>query len=121
MRALGIAIGIFLTVLLLASIPRGHARDLDGRYADSPNHEWVKSLHSPAGLWCCDISDGRALVDADWRSHDGHYQVKLNGEWLDVPDSAVIGEPNRLGQAIVWFGYRDGVAVVNCFLGGAGG
>jgi hypothetical protein len=46
MRALGIAVVIFIAVLMLASVPRGHARDLDGRYQHSEYHEWVKSLHS---------------------------------------------------------------------------
>jgi hypothetical protein len=96
-----------------------YPKDLDGKYGQLPGHDWVKSLHSPAGAWCCDISDGRALVDADWRSKDGHYQVKLREQWLDVPDDAVIGEPNRLGQTIVWLIYRNGEPAVNCFLPGA--
>ena len=112
-------VSVLALIALLFSIRISPARDDEGRYATSPNHEWVKSLHSPAGAWCCDISDGRALVDADWRSRDGHYQIRLREDWLDVPDSAVIKEPNRIGQVIVWLTYRDGFPVVNCFLLGA--
>ena len=36
------------------------------------------------------------------RSKDGHYRVRLEGEWLDVPDEAVITEPNRVGRTMVW-------------------
>jgi hypothetical protein len=110
---------VIALIVLLYSVKISPASDDDGRYAQSPNHDWVKSLHSPAGMWCCDISDGRALVDADWRSHDGHYQVRLREDWIDVPEDAVITEPNRIGQTIVWFGYRDGNPIVNCFLPGS--
>jgi hypothetical protein len=114
---------LFGITLLAAALACSYAwpRDLDGRYAQSEHHEWVKSLHSPGGAWCCDISDGRALLDADWQSKGGHYQVKLRDDWLDVPDDAVIGEPNKLGQTIVWMQYKNGEPVVVCFLPGAGG
>ena len=30
-----------------------------------------------------------------------HYRVYLLGAWRDVPDGAIITEPNRYGQAVV--------------------
>ena len=33
---------------------------------------------------------------------NGHYRVRLEGEWYDVPDDAVITEPNRVGRTMVW-------------------
>jgi len=72
----------------------------DGRYG-SPLHEWVDSFKSRNGR-CCSAADGTAGVDTDWESHDGHYRVRIDGKWYDVPDEAVINEPNRDGRTIVW-------------------
>jgi hypothetical protein len=76
------------------------ARD-DGRYANSPLKPWFESLKSGRGL-CCSGADGVALADPDWDSQDGHYRVRIDGEWITVPDEAVIKEPNRSGRTMVW-------------------
>jgi hypothetical protein len=73
-----------------------NARDLDGRYADSPLHEWFNHLASSKGL-CCSVADGEVVADPDWESRDGHYRVRLENKWVDVPDEALITEPNRVG------------------------
>ena len=33
---------------------------------------------------------------------DGHYRVRIEGDWVDVPEDAVITEPNRVGRTMVW-------------------
>ncbi len=33
---------------------------------------------------------------------NGHYRVRIDGEWHEVPDDAVITEPNRVGRTMVW-------------------
>jgi hypothetical protein len=116
---IGVGIGLLMG-LLLGSVRSAKARDADGRYAQSENHEWFKALHSPAGSWCCDISDGHAITEAEWRSRDGHYQVLIDAAWIDVPDDAVITEPNKDGRTVVWFRHQDGVPVVTCFMPGGG-
>lgn len=80
-----------------------HARDLDGHYAQqNPElHAWFDSLASKKGL-CCSFADGVKVEDVDWDTKDGHYRVRLDGKWIDVPDAAVITEPNRFGPAVVW-------------------
>jgi hypothetical protein len=88
-----------LSLALFCSL--AHARDLDGRYAGSPLKPWFDSLKSKNGP-CCSDADGTALADVDWRTRDGKYQVRLEGEWIDVPDDAVITEPNRAGRTMVW-------------------
>ena len=79
----------------------GHARDPDGRYADSPLKQWFDSLKSGKGP-CCSDADGTAISDADWESSAGHYRVRIEGEWVEVPDEAIITEPNRVGRTMVW-------------------
>ena len=75
-----------------------HARD-DGRFANSPLKEWFDRLASKNGL-CCAFADGVSVQDVDWDTQDGHYRVRLQGEWVEVPDAAVI-KPNRFGPAVV--------------------
>lgn len=70
------------------------ARDLDGRYANSPLKSWFDQLASGKGL-CCSFADGVSIQDVDWDTQDGRYRVRLHGEWIFVPNDAVVTEPNR--------------------------
>jgi hypothetical protein len=101
---------------LLAAMP-GLARD-DGRYANSPLKPWFDQLKSGRGI-CCSDADGVAISDPDWESKDGHFRVRLDGEWIDVPADAVITEPNRAGRTMVW-PLRGALGVsIRCFLPGS--
>jgi hypothetical protein len=118
---------------ILAQLPPVvHTVRDDGRYANSPLKAWFDKLASGKGL-CCSFADGFSIKDVDWDTHqraDGSvgYRVRLDGEWTDVPDSAVVAEPNRFGAAVVWpigkpGAYsRDehGVIQIRCFMPGAG-
>jgi len=92
----------------------------DGRFANSPLKPWFDQLKSGNGL-CCSFADGLAVEDVDWDVRDGHYRVRLAGQWVAVPDNAVVTEPNRYGRAVVW-PYQDanGVTRIRCFMPGAG-
>jgi hypothetical protein len=47
--------------------------------------------------------------------------VRLRGQWLVVPDAAVVAEPNRFGPAVVWpYQDADGATQIRCFMPGAG-
>jgi len=108
-----------LVVLLsLTAVHLARARDPDGRYANSPLKQWFDSLRSGKGP-CCSDADGSAVSDVDWESKDGHYRVRLEGEWVDVPDEAVITEPNRVGRTMVWpiRGYLG--MTIRCFMPGS--
>jgi hypothetical protein len=108
-----------LLVLALAA-PLSQARDVDGRYAQqNPElHKWFEGLKSGKGP-CCSDADGTAVSDVDWESYNGHYRVRLDNEWVDVPDEAVITEPNRIGRTMVWpiRGYL-GISI-RCFMPGS--
>jgi hypothetical protein len=109
---------VLVVLLTSTSMHLVHARDPDGRYANSPLKQWFDSLRSGKGP-CCSDADGSAVSDVDWESKDGHYRVRLEGEWVDVPDEAVITEPNRIGRTMVWpiRGYM-GVSI-RCFMPGS--
>jgi hypothetical protein len=113
MRVIGKLCAVFMALGLGAAL----ARD-DGRYANSPLKPWFESLHSKDGVQCCENADGMALSDVDWDMRDGHYRVRIDGQWIDVPDSRVITEPNRAGRTIVWPFFIDGKPTVRCFLPG---
>ena len=114
-----LTIGFAVLLLGLAS-QLGHARDR-GQFANA-NPElraWFNGLKSGKGP-CCSDADGTAVSDVDWESGDGHYRVRIDGEWVVVPDNAVINEPNRVGRTMVW-PIRDGVGglYIRCFMPGS--
>ncbi len=114
-------------LLLLTGLAFG--RD-DGRYAGDPLKPRFDHLASGKGL-CCSIADGIKVEDVDWepvcdfqgRDADPvcNYRVRLNGQWLTVPDAAVITEPNKAGFAVVWpMTAADGTTQIRCFIAGSG-
>lgn len=96
------------------------ARD-NGRFAgaDPEIKAWFDKLASGRGP-CCSDADGYALSDPDWESKDGHYRVRIDGNWIDVPDDAVITVPNRVGRTMVWpIRYPPHTITIRCFMPGA--
>lgn len=122
-RAIAVASFVVLVMALFAY--RAYARDADGRYANSPLKSWFDGLRSGRGP-CCSDADGTALSDVDWEtSKDGkHYRVRVQDQWIDVPDDAVLTEPNRAGKTMVWPVYEwDSQGhptriVIRCFMPG---
>ena len=95
----------------------GQARDPDGRYANSPLKQWLDSKSGKGP--CCSDADGSAVSDVDWESKGGRYRVRIEGEWHEVPEDAVITEPNRVGRTMVWpiKGYQG--LSIRCFMPGS--
>ena len=83
-------------------------------------NEWFNKLASGMGL-CCSFADGFAVSDVDWESKEGHYRVRLENNWIDVPDDALITEPNRAARAMVWPMRFDGQIYIRCFMPGSMG
>lgn len=113
--------GLVALVMLLALLLPANAHD-----HNRPDlNNWYHDLHAKGGSWCCDGSDfdtgsAKHLADVDWESRDGHYRVRLNGAWIDVPDEAVIERPNLDGRAMVWPYYLNGELVgIRCFMPGS--
>lgn len=106
---------VLIGLMLLATAAL--ARD-DGHYASSPLKQWFESLQSIFGK-CCSDADGYVISDADWESDRGQYRVRIDGEWVLVPDSALIRQPNLAGRTIVWRHYIDGHPRLRCFMPGS--
>jgi hypothetical protein len=98
------AMMIRLLLFLLLFCGPALARD-DGRYANSPLKEWFNRLASGKGL-CCSFADGYVVEDPDWKSSNGHYQVRIENEWSNFPTIPLSRNPtNSAGR---WCG-RCGV------------
>ncbi len=118
-RLTGLALSI-ATVCVLGFVPSHVSARDDGRYANSPLKTWFDQLASGKGL-CCSFADGVSVQDVDWETQDGKYRVRIQGQWIVVPEAALVTEPNRFGPAVVW-PYQDasGATQIRCFLPGAG-
>ena len=108
-RVAGIFLGIFFASFVAPAL------------AHDPSHPelngWFDKLASGRGL-CCSLTDGETVADPDWDSKDGHYRVRLDGAWIDVPDDALT-EPNRAGRTMVWPMLFNGEISVRCFMPGS--
>ena len=119
-----IVFALSLSVVVACFVGRVSARDLDGHYADSPLKPWFDHLASGRGL-CCSMADGETVADPDWDSKDGHFRVRLDGGWIEVPDDAVITEPNLFGRTMVWpirfegQNFEGQNIVIRCFMPGS--
>lgn len=112
----GLAIAMICMALFAST--QASTRD-NGEFANSPLKQWFDKLASGKGL-CCSFADGVSVRDVDWDSRDGHYRVRLHGQWVVVPDAAVVTEPNRFGPAVVWPYQEAGETQIRCFMPGAG-
>jgi hypothetical protein len=113
-----------ITLIFLLFI---HFAEAEAHMKDKPElNSWFNGLASGKGN-CCSFADGYVVEDVDWESKDGHYRVQIQNkaipgnpmQWVDVPDDAVITEPNRAGPTMVWpiYGYLG--MSIRCFLPGS--
>jgi hypothetical protein len=111
---------LVIITLVLASAST-YARD-NGQYADvAPEIKtWIEGLTDHQGHGCCATADGFRPEEVEWDIAKGAYRVMISGHWINVPDGAVIKEPNRIGFALVWYYTDDGAVVIRCFLPGSG-
>ena len=87
----------------------------NGQYGHVPSdiRAWFKSVIAPNGVPCCDISDGHRTT-YDVRA--GAYWVPIEGQWMAVPDRAVIRDQgNPVGEAVVWYVHHRG-SIISCFV-----
>ena len=106
--------GLFIAAL--SSLPFAAAAFDNGQYTEVPDNirSWFKSVRSPHGVPCCDISDGHR-TEYDFRA--GAYWVPIEGQWMQVPAHAVIRDRgNPVGEAVVWYVHHRGSIVISCFV-----
>jgi hypothetical protein len=106
-----------LVIACLGTIAATHAIDRGQFENVSPDiRAWFKSVIAPNGVPCCDESDGRRT---DYDMRDGAYWVPIEGEWMRVPERAVIRDQgNPIGTAVVWYVRHRGQIIIACFVPG---
>jgi hypothetical protein len=106
-------------VALLACVPAltSAAAAFDNGQYDSVSPDiraWFKAVTAPNGVPCCDIADGHR-TDYDFR--EGAYWVPIEGQWMAVPERAIIRDRgNPVGQAVVWYVHHRGSIIISCFV-----
>ena len=106
-----------IVVLIAVAALTTTARAVDrGQFDDVPDdvRAWFKSVISPSGVPCCDISDGHRTA---YETREGNYWVPIEGAWMQVPTQAVIRDRgNPVGEAVVWYVHHRGRIVISCFV-----
>ena len=88
----------------------------NGQYDNVPPdiRAWFKGVMAPNGVPCCDISDGHR-TEYDFRA--GAYWVPIEGQWMEVPERAIIRDRgNPTGAAVVWYVHHRGNVIISCFV-----
>ncbi len=117
-RRAGLALVAASIALTTMSIPANlHAVDRGQFEHVSPEvRAWFKSVIAPNGVPCCDESDGRRT---DYDMREGAYWVPIEGEWMRVPERAIIRDAgNPVGAAVVWYVRHRGTIIISCFVPG---
>lgn len=88
----------------------------NGQYDNVPAdiRAWFKGVVAPNGVPCCDMADGHR-TEYDFRA--GAYWVPIEGQWMAVPEHAVIRDRgNPIGEAVVWYVHHRGGIIISCFV-----
>ena len=93
----------------------------NGQYDNVPPdiRAWFKGVMAPNGVPCCDIADGHRTA---FEMRSTGYWVPIEGEWLPVPQEAVVHNAgNPVGEAVVWYVRQgDNSFYIRCFVPGEG-
>lgn len=113
------AILIVVQAILWATIA-ATARDADGRYANSPLHDWYAEQRNSAGQWCCNEADGH-LFYGDYRiNEDG--SVVVNPGTPDehkIESYKVLKKENKAGAPVWWYTENAYGKTTYCFIPGS--
>lgn len=124
---------LVIGIVVFFSLPAHPREHYSGQYAqvDPAIRQWFRDQKIPGTQSpCCSEADG---VYAEEDIRDGHYWtrfvakqyndgapvVELLSGWMQVPDEAVIHNPNRHGSPVVWWGW-NGNLIIRCYSPGGG-
>jgi hypothetical protein len=136
-RDLGPLLAVGLLVMFLLMAPFAAIATWRPEYAQLSDQErqWFRTQRVPGkGYTCCSEADG-AQAQEDISGE--HYRVRFTARrhpsidmtqfveedsgWMDVPDEAVIREPNKHGSPVVWYYWKAGATLtIRCYAPGPG-
>lgn len=80
---------VFVFLLAVAAGPV-LAEPPEGMPVDPQVHAWFESLVRADGYHCCSVADCRPAQPGEMRSNADGFQVKIDEEWVDVPERMVV-------------------------------
>lgn len=87
-----------------------------GQFESMPDNlrSGFKSVIAPNGVPCCDETDGHRT---SYDMREGAIWVPIEGEWMRVPERAIIRDAgNPIGEAVVWYVRHRGAIIISCFV-----
>lgn len=109
-------IGVAIAVLYSLA---AQARDLDGRYSNSPYKQWFDAQRNGQGTSCCHEGDAHRYDGNYTFNPDGSVTVTVDGKPHVLPGYMVLKGANPTGSAIWWFReWSDGSRTDFCFAPG---
>jgi hypothetical protein len=127
-----VIMAVLVVVAFLWVVTFGEARErFAGEFdnVDTNTRQWFRGVRAPSGVPCCDISDGhrtqaRQATRTEQEVTDGfsEWWAVVEGEWMHVPQAAVIyNAGNPTGDAVVWWVRQGPESVhIRCFVPGGG-
>jgi hypothetical protein len=135
------------TLLVIVSGVPALVHDVEHRFAQLSDHdrEWLRSQHKDHEVPCCSVSDGveseedirgdqywvrftyHKVVSVNSRGETVFFGPALNSGWMQVPDDAIIYDPNRprdIGPIVWWsitINENEPRVQIRCFSPGAKG
>lgn len=106
---------IALALMLLLAVPASAHDWTHGDFAQSTpaQRNWLNKQRRPGTTFtCCSEADGEQVdeqikYDSKGIGRYWIYSKHTRGEWMLVPDEAVIREPNLHGRPVAWFRWGD--------------
>lgn len=99
--------------LISLAISPAFARDPEGKYANSPYHDWVEAQKTEPEInkdpsSCCGEADAHVVAPEDIRTvGPNHYQIRIKGEWKDFDKPVNTYHDNPTGKIWVWYNDTD--------------
>jgi hypothetical protein len=97
-------VGLLLPLVILVALARNAAEAKAPANADPDLAPWFQGLTAPSGMSCCAEADGHILADSEWRIIADHYEIKVKGAWVAVPQDRVLDRAdNPTGGAVAFY------------------
>ena len=109
----------FIVLLLAAGHAFGHQAQHGGPFTND-EIEWMERQHARDGIKCCNERDVYVGQVVEWRMSRGHYEVKISGNWQQVPAGRIMqhidGDPSPFpGEALLFYSIYPSGLNIWCF------
>ena len=104
---------VLATILIDLAFSSAYARDPEGKYTNSPYHDWVEAQQTeprqniePSS--CCGEADAHVVAPEDIRTvGPNQYAIRINGNWVKYDKPVNAYHDNPTGKIWVWYNNND--------------